>query len=439
MGLPRPAPTQLREWQNAAITAWEANGRRGIVAAATGTGKSRVATAAAQLCNGPEWTLSVVVPRIVLLEQWLGVLQHDLSISKNSIGTIGGRNPNLEFRHRKVVAVLDSARDRLPDIANHWHHDGLKNLLIVDECHWAGTARSADLFAAHFDATLGLSATPERTDDGFEEVLIPALGDVVFRYVLRDALDDRVLAPLRLVNIYYDMDEAEANEYRRLAEQIDAAIAALRDANDDVPHATIDVEAWLGKQGATPTTKRLVVLFQQRRNLVGLSQARMGLLRELIYLGIFEDRRSLVFNETIAQAEQAFTLIQEAGIRTAVEHSKLSPDVREQAFRRFRNGSVDVLVAVRTADEGIDVPNANTAVFLSGSTGVRQRIQRIGRVTRPGGGTAVVVSLLARHTVEEQEVGRRDDLLVGADRVTHLFWSDPRTIQRLTDLLTSPD
>ena len=87
---------------------------------------------------------------------------------------------------------------------------------------------------------------------------------------------------------------------------------------------------------------------------------------------------------------------------------------------RFRQGGAECLVVVRTADEGVDVPDADQAVIVSGSMNPRQRIQRLGRVVRKGGLAPRAVSLLARGTPEEQLVGGRDLELLGASRVSTL-------------------
>lgn len=62
------------------------------------------------------------------------------------------------------------------------------------------------------------------------------------------------------------------------------------------------------------------------------------------------------------------------------------------------------------------------ALIASGTLNPRQRIQRIGRVVRRSGNRAIVISLLARGTTEETEVGRRDEGLLGASRVLQLVW-----------------
>ncbi len=65
--------TDLRSWQRDAIDAWNANGQRGVIEAATGTGKTMVAFAAiAQLRrqHGDRLRVAIVVPTMQLARQW---------------------------------------------------------------------------------------------------------------------------------------------------------------------------------------------------------------------------------------------------------------------------------------------------------------------------------------------------------------------------------
>ena len=56
-------------------------------------------------------------------------------------------------------------------------------LLIVDECHRAGSPENAKALHGRFEAALGLSATPEREcDEGFKQYVVPAVGPVIYEY-----------------------------------------------------------------------------------------------------------------------------------------------------------------------------------------------------------------------------------------------------------------
>jgi hypothetical protein len=89
----------------------------------------------------------------------------------------------------------------------------------------------------------------------------------------------------------------------------------------------------------------------------------------------------------------------------------------------FQQNRIQVLVAVRALDEGVDVPDASVAFIAAGSRSRRQRIQRFGRVLRPvEGKRALVLTILVRNSAEETAVGARDTFLLGAGRVQHHRW-----------------
>lgn len=409
--------SDLRTWQLEALDAWEANGRRGIVAAATGTGKTRLAIEAMKRSIAEGARVTVVVPTRVLQDQWTRELRQSRVVPVRRLGTIGGPAPDPNPDHLVLVAVIDSARTGGRSLVRHWNGIGLPTLLVVDECHWAGSEYNRGVFEGDARWRLGLSATPERGDDGFDEVLVPQLGGVIYRYSLKDAMDDGILADLRLVNLLIDLTRSEVAEYDRLEHRIDSLRSELASVHPEIfTHAdwTADV-AQAAKSDAR--AKRLSALVAERRRMLARSSGRYVMVKQLLDAGIFVGRRTIVFNETIEQAERIAEMVRAADIAVVVDHSKMSQRDRESSHALFRGGGADCLVVVRTADEGLDVPDADQAVITSGTLNPRQRVQRLGRVVRLGGQRPRAFSLLARGTPEEDVVAGRDLELLGTSRV----------------------
>ena len=422
LSVTRQVPVQeglppLRSWQHEALTAWRKNGSRGVVVAATGTGKTRVALEAIESARTEGSRILIVVPTIPLQEQWLGLLRYRMRMSPDELGTVGGRQSSFTISNRSVLAVLNSARTRLPDVVKHWRSEGEGVLLVADECHRLGSGDAAPLLKADYTSTLGLSATPQNEDGTFEQQISGALGPVVYELPLRRALDDGLLAPLHALNVYFELPPAELQEFRAGLTRASRLRAALRgDHSEEMGRAgqTLDVIEELSK--GDERAGQLVALIKKNRRLVANSRGRRDVLASLISSGVLENTRAIIFNETIEQADSAHQMLRAAGIDAVLDHSKLSPPTRTQSLKRFSSGSSPVLVAVRTVDEGIDVPQANLAVIVSGSTSPRQRVQRIGRVVRPSGGVAGVISILAKETDEEYLVGMADSELLGSER-----------------------
>src|SRR5205085_815090 len=82
-------------------------------------------------------------------------------------------------------------------------------------------------------------------------------------------------------------------------------------------------------------------------------------------------------------------------------------DERKATLDAFRKGAYSKIVTGRVLNEGVDVPDANVAIVVSGSSTPREYIQRLGRVLRPKPGEAVLYELITRGTSEEHSSRRR--------------------------------
>ncbi|HEV2124656.1 MAG TPA: helicase-related protein, partial [Chloroflexota bacterium] len=82
------------------------------------------------------------------------------------------------------------------------------------------------------------------------------------------------------------------------------------------------------------------------------------------------------------------------------------PKERAAILDYFRSGRFTKLVTGRVLNEGVDVPDANVAIVLSGTATQREYIQRLGRVLRPKQTEAILYELIADDT-DEWSVTRR--------------------------------
>jgi superfamily II DNA or RNA helicase len=82
---------------------------------------------------------------------------------------------------------------------------------------------------------------------------------------------------------------------------------------------------------------------------------------------------------------------------------------RREILERFRQGEYSRIVTANVLDEGVDVPDANVAVVLSGSGSEREFTQRLGRILRPSGEgeRALLYELVTEETAEERVARRR--------------------------------
>ena len=161
-----PASVQLHHWQQETLPIWLKR-RRGTVKVATGGGKTLFALKVAEQLQReiPKLQVIILVPTITLMNQWFEELQNS-NLPPENIQKLGGGNKlSDDFDFQILIAVLNSARDKLPGCIGKkliQDKNWLKSvLLIVDECHRANSAANRTIFETGFQNTLGLSATPE--------------------------------------------------------------------------------------------------------------------------------------------------------------------------------------------------------------------------------------------------------------------------------------
>lgn len=202
----------LYAWQQQALDSWRAAGRRGVVQAVTGAGKTRVGIAAIAEALESGRRAVVVVPTLVLVRQWVNTCREllpDVLVSD----ALGGAKP-----WRVLVTTIQTAMNR-PAVPH-----GERALLVVDEAHRAGAARFSSALRPGFDWRMGLTATLERGDEG-DEILHHYFGGVVHDLGYGQALADELISPFRFAQVKIPLMPGEQAEYERLSE-------GLRNARD---------------------------------------------------------------------------------------------------------------------------------------------------------------------------------------------------------------
>ena len=62
---------------------------------------------------------------------------------------------------------------------------------------------------------------------------------------------------------------------------------------------------------------------------------------------------------------------------------KSSKEEREDVLGGFKDGRYNAIVTSKVLDEGIDVPDAQLGILVSGTGSSREFVQRLGRLLRP--------------------------------------------------------
>ncbi|MGC9130091.1 MAG: DEAD/DEAH box helicase [Pyrobaculum sp.] len=336
----------LFPFQREAVDNWASHGMRGTVIIPTGGGKTFVGLEAMRRAGTSALVLVVTKE---LAAQWVERIRKYLGVSP---GVLGGGSREVRD---VTVAIYNSAVKYIDELVGRF------GLVVFDEAHHV-PAETFKEVALSLDSPLrlALSATPEREDKN-EHLIYEAVGPPVYRASYRSMMEAGLVVPVEHYRVYVRMSREEERSYASLPS--DNAIV-LRNA--------------AAKAGAKiPVAVRIVA-------------------RE-VALG----SKVLVFTQFIDQAEELYRRLREAGV--AAELITSEEGNREAAFRRFSAGVSKVVVTTTVLDEGVDVPDAEVAVVVSGTGSRRQMIQRVGRVVRATSGkrAARVYELVARGTIEE--------------------------------------
>jgi superfamily II DNA or RNA helicase len=259
-------------------------------------------------------------------------------------------------------------------------------VVIGDEVHNYATPETIRALPNHARFRLGLSATPERhRDDEGTQRLLDYFGPVVYRYGLAEAIRDRVLTPYRYYPVRVGLDDDEYQQYLEITRQL-ARFQVDDDTTNDVAMRLLLKRARVlaSARSKVPALRDLLVADRSKSHI-------------LVYCG--DGRVEGEVPEE--QMRQVAAVVQMVGtdlrMRCASYTAETPPERRRELLKSFASGDLQVLVAIRCLDEGVDVPAARTAYLLASSSNPRQFVQRRGRVLRlaPGKESATIYDMMA--------------------------------------------
>jgi superfamily II DNA or RNA helicase len=136
------------------------------------------------------------------------------------------------------------------------------------------------------------------------------------------------------------------------------------------------------------------------------SQSKIEELRKI--LSENPDRKTIIFtqhNKLVYSISTKFLI-------PFITH-KSSKQEREDSLNGFREGRYRVLVTSKVLDEGVDVPDAELGIIVSGTGSKREFIQRLGRLLRikPNSKNAKLIEIISSGTSEMNTSVRRKQAL----------------------------
>lgn len=312
---------------------------KNLVVAATGTGKTIVAALdykrlLEEKTLGPDPRLLFVAHRQEILRQSLFAFRQVLREGSFGELHVAGEAPE-RWRHvfGSIQSLSQMDLDGLPPEAF--------DVVIVDEFHHADAPTYRRLLG-HLRPRLllGLTATPERTDG--EDILHYFDGHIAAEMRLWDALERNLVCPFQYFGVH-DNSDLSAIRWTRRGYDI-GQLENVYTGND---------------------ARVALVLEQLRQKLTNV-----GTMRALGFCVSVEHARFMA---------RKFT---EAGLPSRAVSADTDIDDRHDAVRQLRIGAIRALFAVDLFNEGVDLPEVDTLLFLRPTESALVFLQQLGRGLR---------------------------------------------------------
>lgn len=345
--------------------------RRNLVVAATGTGKTMVAA-----FDFARWYREHGQGRLLFVAHREDILQQSLKtfrmvLRDGSFGEllVGGYEPT-EWKH--VFASIQSLTSRGVE---SFEADAF-DFVIVDEFHHSEARTYTELLEyLEPEILLGLTATPERADG--QSVLHWFDGRMAAELRLWEALDEQLLAPFQYFGVH---------------------------DNTDLEDVT-----WSGGKYRTSELEALYTA----------DHARVELILKQIEDKVVDPgaMRALGFCVSIEHANFMAREFRRAGLEAVALTSESSRKERRSAKRRLRQGALQIIFVVDLYNEGVDIPEVDTVLFLRPTESATIFLQQLGRGLRKAEGKSCLTVLdFIGHAHKDFRYDVRYRALTGASR-----------------------
>lgn len=367
---------ELRPYQKEALQAWEGGGRCGSVVLPTGTGKSVVALKAIEAAA---LSAFIVAPTIDLMNQWYDIVSGAFNVE---VGILGGGYHEIRDI---TVTTYDSAYIYIDQYGDRF------GLLIFDEVHHLPAPKSSHIpqmsIAPH---RLGLTATYRRLD-GLHLKLRNLLGPVVYNKSIKDFKGEH-LADYEIIRIGVPLEPQERTRYDEHHRIYSAYVRERGVSYFGSKSGTW--ESFIRESSYDPQARKaLLARWEALKISLGAKQ-KMKILDSLIKQ--YHSQRVIIFtenNELVYRISKDFLI-------PAITHQTKTVE-RKAILDRFRSGAYHMIVTSKVLNEGVDIPEANVAIILSGSASPREHLQRLGRILRKRSGKkALLYEVITKGTKE---------------------------------------
>ena len=389
----------LRDYQEKALYKFKDANYQGILAMATGAGKTITALACASMIEDLDLII-IAVPIKDLVRQWMDELDK-LTDFYYPVPAMGNSQKWRDILYRKLNLIHGNIQKikRLPTVVVGTYKGlsdsvvaeliedakGLpeKSLIIADEVHNAGGKTYRNILRDDFTYRLGLSATPIRPyDEEGTEFVLDYFGGLIYEFSLEEAIKRGILCQYNYYVYIVYLTELENDRYKELTSKL----TKLRHSK---------------KSNKESRIKKLTI---QRSKLIKSAYNKITILNTIIQ--DHQLHKGMVYCADIDQTDIVCRRLAQQGVSVARYSSRDGDKQRKLILEQFDKGYIQGLVAVKCLDEGVNIPAALEAIILASDTSKRQFIQRRGRILRAAKGKAIatLIDLLVVPPIVDDEV-----------------------------------
>ncbi|WP_323736084.1 DEAD/DEAH box helicase family protein [Methanosphaera sp. ISO3-F5] len=378
---------KLFKHQENAINFWFDHSCKGIFEMATGTGKTFTALKSLEkLLKKDNQILTVIAsPQAHISLQWINEINNlGFANCYNFFGSVNNQwykelsklitriNLNVQFNKPNIICTTHKSfsNEKFIKLIKQIK----KKCVIIDEMHHVGSDVLSNGLLESYDYRLGLSATPSRfMDDEGTEKLLDYFNNNIYSFTLKDALTtineitgETFLTPYNYYPYKVRLTPKEEEEYIKLSKSI---LISFNSKNQN--------------------KKNLKKLIIKRKKIVNNAINKYEIFKKI--LDEIEDKDHLIVFCSDKQISNVLKILNEKNFTrhrfTEKEKSYSSKKYnglsqREKILKEFDDGDINVIVAIKCLDEGVDVPSANKVIIMSSSTNPIEYVQRRGRVLR---------------------------------------------------------
>ena len=244
--------------------------------------------------------------------------------------------------------------------------------VVVDEVHHLGSRAALARLLPKLkekEYVLGLSSVPER-EDGAHELFLKEF-PVCYELGLGDAIKNRYVSPLKVLNVPASLSEEEKEQYTILTNRIKMAFRLCGP----------DLRRWRYVEDSRRYIGRLGMLSLIRRKKL-LSDVYAKKCEVLKIIRDHPGERIILFSESVAAIEHIRKFLLQEGVTCETFHAGTEQWKRQTIFEKWGE-EFQVLLSCRALDEGIDVREVAVGILITNGKSKRQFVQRIGRIIRP--------------------------------------------------------